>query len=181
MRSVDEVLAAWRDTLQPHEEGARLPPHHDHCLACGPENPHGHHLVVHRHGKEVHATHVFDERHVGAPGIAHGGAVATVVDDLFGFLLYLTGAPAVTRQIEVRYDAPVLLGVAYDLVASVVRQEGRKLFVEAEARAPSGQLVVSATALFLQVSPDHFRQGDASAPQVHAGPLDETDAAPGRE
>lgn len=88
------LLARWNEKFRPHADGAQLPPHHPHCLACGPDNPHGHHLTVRRRGEEVHATHVFDERHVGAPGIAHGGAVATVLDDLFGFLLYLTGGPA---------------------------------------------------------------------------------------
>lgn len=159
MTSIEEVLASWKDKFRPHEDGARLPPHHDHCLACGPDNPHGHHLVVHRRGDEVHATHVFDQRHVGAPGIAHGGAVATVLDDLFGFLLYLTGAPAVTRQLDVRYDSPVLLGTPYELVARMVRTEGRKLFVEAEMRDTSGGSVAFASALFLRVDEAHFRQG----------------------
>lgn len=174
MKSVEEVLATWLDKFRPHADGAHLPPHHDHCLACGPDNPHGHHLVVHRRGEEVHAVHVFDQRHVGAPGIAHGGAVATVLDDLFGFLLYLTGAPAVTRQLEVRYDSPVRLGVAYELVARVVRMEGRKLFVEAEMRDTSGRSVASASALFLRVDAAHFRQG-ASSSLPPAGPGDDGD------
>lgn len=174
MKSAEEVLTSWKDKFRPHEDGAHLPPHHDHCLACGPENPHGHHLVVHRRGEEVHATHVFDQRHVGAPGIAHGGAVATVLDDLFGFLLYLTGAPAVTRQLDVRYDSPVLLGATYELVARMVRAEDRKLFLEAEMRDPSGGSVAFASALFLRVDVAHFRQGAINS-QPSAGPADDAD------
>ena len=41
---------------------------------------------------------------------AHGGAAATVLDDPFGFLLYLADAPAVTGQLNVRCNSPVLLG-----------------------------------------------------------------------
>ena len=159
MTSLDELLASWNEKFRPHEDGARLPPHHDHCPACGPDNPHGHHLTVQRRGDEVHAVHVFDERHVGAPGIAHGGAVATVLDDLFGFLLYLTGSPAVTRKLEVRYDSPVILGTTYELAARVVRTEGRKLFVEADMREAEGSLVAFASALFLRVDVTHFDQG----------------------
>jgi acyl-coenzyme A thioesterase PaaI-like protein len=157
LKSVD-VFENWAEKFRPHPDGAQLPPHHGHCLGCGPNNPHGHHLVVHRRGKEVHAVHVFDQKHVGAPGIAHGGAVATVFDDLFGFLLYLTGAPAVTRQLEVRYDAPVLLGTSYELAARVVSDEGRKLFVEARMREAGGPLVASASALFLKVDLAHFER-----------------------
>jgi acyl-coenzyme A thioesterase PaaI-like protein len=153
------LIEDWAEMFRPHPDGALLPPHHDQCLGCGPDNPHGHHLAVYRRGKEVHAEHVFNQRHVGAPGIAHGGAVATVLDDLFGFLLYLTGAPAVTRQLEVRYDAPVLLGTSYELAARVVSEQGRKLFVEAEMREAGGPQVVAASALFLRVDVAHFEVG----------------------
>ena len=106
----------------------------------------------------MHAEHVFDERHVGAPGIAHGGAVATVLDDLFGFLLYLTGAPAVTRRLEIRYEAPVILGTTYQLAARVVSEEGRKLFVEAEMGEAGRPPVAFASALFLGVDITHFER-----------------------
>ena len=159
MSSMEELLASWNEKFRLHADGAQLPPHHTLCLACGPDNPHGHHLTVHRRGEEVHATHVFDERHVGAPGIAHGGAVATVFDDLFGFLLYLTGGPAVTRKLEVLYDSPVILGTTYDLAARVTRTEGRKLFMEADMKQLGGSRVASASALFLSVDVTHFNQG----------------------
>ena len=41
----------------------------------------------------------------GAPEIAHRGAVATVIDDLYGFVLYIVGTPAVTRELTVDYRA----------------------------------------------------------------------------
>ena len=161
---MNSILGSWADKFRPHPDGTKLPPHHGHCLGCGPDNPHGHHLVVQRRGEEVHAVHRFSERHMGAPGIAHGGAVATVLDDLFGFLLYLTGTPAVTRQLEVRYDAPVILGTAYELAARVVRDDGRKLFVEAEMAEVGGTVVAAASALFLKVDIAHFDRGAPPAP-----------------
>ena len=114
MSAADPVVERWAQgfsasaALPPHEDG--LPAHHPQCLGCGPDNPHGHHLQVWRDGDRVRSRHVFDPRHVGAPGIAHGGAVATVLDDLFGFVLYVVGDLAVTRHLEVGYRAPVLLG-----------------------------------------------------------------------
>jgi acyl-coenzyme A thioesterase PaaI-like protein len=153
---LQELLADWRTKFGPHPDGEALPPHHDRCLGCGPANPHGHHLNVIKDGDSVTATHVFDERHVGAPGIAHGGAVATVFDDLCGFLLYLTGAPAVTRKLQIDYHAPVLLGTLYHLCASVARSEGRKLFVDATMRDSAGAVVAAANGFFLVVDVSHF-------------------------
>ncbi len=91
-------------------DSADLPPHHDHCLGCGPANPHGHHLRPRRDAHGVHAHHRFDARHVGAPAIAHGGAVATVIDDLFGFLLYSVGELAVTRHLAIDLNPPGMSG-----------------------------------------------------------------------
>jgi hypothetical protein len=54
-----------------------LPPHYPTCLGCGPDAEQGFHLEVRRDGDEVVTEHVFAPRHSGAPGIAHGGAVAT--------------------------------------------------------------------------------------------------------
>ena len=164
MSAADPVVERWAQgfsasaAVPPHEDG--LPAHHPQCLGCGPDNPHGHHLQAWRDGDRIRARHVFDARHVGAPGIAHGGALATVLDDLFGFVLYVVGDLAVTRHLEVGYRAPVLLGVPYLLEAGLDRREGRKLFISARGVDETGALVVEAKAVFIVVEPQHFsREG----------------------
>lgn len=144
-----------------------LPPHYPSCLGCGPDAEQGFHLQVRRDGDEVVAEHVFEPRHGGAPGIAHGGAVATVVDDVLGFLLYVALAPAVTRRLEVDYLKPVLLGTRYQVRARVDRREGRKLFVSCEATDPDGVVAFRGTGLFVVVGLEHFSQatsGDGQEP-----------------
>jgi len=154
---IDPVLASWASGMVARlPDGTQLPPHSERCLGCGPANPHGHHLEVHRDGERVVAAHTFDDRHVGAPGIAHGGAVATVFDDLFGFLLFTIGELAVTRSLNVDYVAPVRLGTAYTVTASLDRSEGRRLYVSAHLRRPDGTEIATATALFMTVTIDHF-------------------------
>ena len=127
------------------------------CLGCGTDNEHGHHLQPRLAGDRVLARHVFDLRHSGAPGIVHGGAIATVVDDLLGFVLHLVGEPAVTRQLQVDYLAPIRLGAALDLVAHLARRDGRKLFLEATGTdVASGRTLLTARALFVVVPLEHF-------------------------
>lgn len=156
-RSVDPVLAGWAEGMSAcPPDGALLPPHAARCLGCGPDNPHGHHLQVRRDGERVVATHTFDKRHMGAPGIAHGGAVATVFDDLFGFLLFIVGELAVTRSLQIEYLAPVRLGVPYALTAGLDRREGRRMHVSAHLHAPHGREIATATALFMTVTVEHF-------------------------
>ena len=143
------------------EKGA-LPPHYPSCFGCGPEAEQGLHLVTRLVGDELHATYTFQTRHAGAPGIAHGGMVAALVDDLCGFSLFLVRQAAVTRKLEVEYLKPVLVGVPYDAVAKVDRVEGRKVFVTAEGRDPDGVLTFRGDALFIVVDTSHFEQGMTS-------------------
>ncbi|MCC3317852.1 MULTISPECIES: PaaI family thioesterase [Nocardia] len=162
-RSSDPDMEKWIRSFHFLESGSpELPPHHPHCLGCGPANPHGHSLSVRRCGDGVVAHHLFDQRHVGAPGIAHGGAVATVIDDLFGFLLYTVGELAVTRRLDLDYLAPVLLDTPYTLHADVRSRDGRKLNLAAGMEDVEGRSVATATALFIVVEAEHFLQSRAN-------------------
>jgi acyl-coenzyme A thioesterase PaaI-like protein len=143
-------------------EPGSLPPHYPTCFGCGPDAEFGMHVVARKVGEEIHTTYTFSPKHSGAPGIAHGGTVAALVDDVCGFLLFVVQAPAVTRKLEVEYLKPVLVGVAYDLVAKVERFEGRKLFVSCEGRNPEGVLTFRGGGLFLVVDVSHFDQGAGS-------------------
>ena len=136
-----------------------LPPHYPTCLGCGPDAEQGFHLCVRREGDEVVTEHVFEVRHSGAPGIAHGGAVATVVDDVLGYLLYVTRVPGVTRRLEVDYLRPVLIGTTYTVRGRVDRRDGRKIFCSCVATGPDGVPVFRATGLFIVVPLSHFAQG----------------------
>lgn len=153
------IFPSWLLAPAVGPEGEPLPSHHNDCLGCGQANPHGHHLVAHRDGATaVVAEHTFDARHVGAAGVAHGGAVATVLDDLYGFTLYLVGELAVTRHLTVEYLRPVVLGSPYQLRAQFDHRAGRKLHLSATLTDPHGQLTVRSEALFVVVDVAHFHR-----------------------
>ena len=162
--SVDPDMEDWVRSFRPLEESSspELPPRHPNCLGCGPTNPHGHYLSVRRCRDGVVAHHLFDQRHVGAPRIAHGGAVATVIADLFGFLLYTVGELGVTRRLELAYLAPVLLATPYTLHADTRSRDGRKLNLAARIEDIEGRSVTTATALFILVDVEHFLQSQAN-------------------
>lgn len=139
-----------------------MPPHYPSCLGCGPEAEQGFHLQVRREGDEMVTEHVFEQRHSGGPGIAHGGAVATVVDDLLGFLLYVERVPGVTRVLEVDYLEPVRVGLPYVVRGRLDRRDGRKLWVSCTGSGPDGVEAFRATALFLVVGLEHFSAASSS-------------------
>jgi acyl-coenzyme A thioesterase PaaI-like protein len=139
-------------------DGEVLPPHHKHCMGCGPDAAAGYHLRAVRRGDEVVAEYTFARHHTGGPGLAHGGAVAVVCDDLLGHVLTLRGVPAVTRHLEVDYLAPVVVGEPHELVARLVSEDGRKLWLECEA-THEGTVRFRARGLMIRVGLRHFLAG----------------------
>jgi len=167
--SEEEVLQhlrAVRDRL----DDPVLPPHYPTCLGCGPDAPQGFHLQVRRDGDDVVAEHVFEDRHSGGPGIAHGGAVATVVDDVLGYLLYVAGVPGVTRHLEVEYLRPVLVGARYVVRGRIESRDGRKLWVSCTGTAQDGTPSFSARGLFIAVDLSHFQVATSGEGQDPVSP-----------
>lgn len=141
---------AWKDLVA----------HHPDCLGCGTTNPASMNIRFTTDGTRVRGSFTLDPRHEGAPGFAHGGAIATALDDTLGTLLILLGRPAVTAHLGVDYRAPALTGTAFVVEAWTDRIEGRKLHLAGELRtAEEGVLVAEARGLFLHVDVEHFAAG----------------------
>jgi uncharacterized protein (TIGR00369 family) len=140
--------------------GSVLPQHYAQCFGCGAEHPTGLHLsVTVADGVAVDAVFRVAEAHQGAPGLAHGGVLATAADEALGFLNWLLRRPAVTARLEVDYLRPVPIGSDLHLRAECTAVSGRKTFVRCEGRldGPDGPSALRATGLFLEVPVEHFR------------------------
>jgi len=147
--------------------------HHDHCVGCGPRNPGSLGLRFETLGERVRSPLRLDVRHQGAPGFAHGGAVATALDDTLGTLLFVLDRPAVTARLEVDYRRPVFLDTEYVVEGWAEGVDGRKLHLAGDVRTTAGDVVAECRALFLVVAPSHFRQGGSELPD-HWGWTDDT-------
>jgi len=122
---------------------------------AGPANPTSVHMVPRRDGDEAVADVWFGPAFEGAPGRVHGGLVAAVFDDLTGFVLAIVREPGFTGRLTVNYHAPVPIETTVEFRARYREREGRKLYVDAEARF-GDQLLATAEALFILVDQEHF-------------------------
>lgn len=133
--------------------------HYDHCFGCGPSQPHGLHLQA-RAGEGVTVTAEFtvSPDHQGAPGLAHGGVLASALDDALGALNWMMHVISVTARLETDYVRPVPVGTVLHLDARAEAVQGRKIYCSATGRlgAPDGPVAVRADALFIQVALQHF-------------------------
>ncbi|MBF9071497.1 PaaI family thioesterase [Streptacidiphilus fuscans] len=139
--------------------GKAIEPHYEHCFACGPAQPHGLHLSSRAgEGVEVFAEFTVGTAHQGAPGLAHGGVLVTAMDDALGTLNWLLHTTSVTARLETDFRAPVPVDSTLYLHTWAEAVVGRKIYCRGEARlgAPDGPLALTARALFIQVTLDHF-------------------------
>ncbi|MFI6685944.1 PaaI family thioesterase [Streptomyces sp. NPDC050485] len=165
MTATSASLTPPPDALAPvrHPEapapGELLGAHYGHCFGCGDGQPHGLHLAA-RAGQGVTVTAEFTvrEAHQGAPGLAHGGVLATALDETLGSLNWLLRVIAVTGRLETDFARPVPVGTVLHLAAEVTAVAGRKIYSRATGRigGPEGPVAVRAQALFIEVKVDHF-------------------------
>jgi acyl-coenzyme A thioesterase PaaI-like protein len=131
-----------------------LDPMSDRAVA-GSANPTSVHFETRREGEDTVADVWFGPAFVGAPGRVHGGMVAAVFDDVTGFVLADVREPGFTGRLVVNYRAPVPIETAIEFRARRRSREGRKLFVEGEAKL-GGRVLATAEALFVLVDAAHF-------------------------
>lgn len=148
--------------MRPNADGT-VPAHQPHCLGCGPENPASMGLRLRVEGERVLGRVRFDRRQEGAPGFAHGGAVATVLDDALGTVLVVVGRPAVTANLNVDFRAPAFLERDLDIEAWCERIDGRKLHLAGRV-LDDGAPIAEARGLFIEVGIEHFRRGGQELP-----------------
>jgi acyl-coenzyme A thioesterase PaaI-like protein len=139
--------------------GSVLGPHYSWCFACGDEHPTGLRVRIEvLEGVAVRSWFTVGEHHMGAPGLAHGGILASALDEALGSLSWLMHRMAVTARLEVDFVAPVPVGRTVVIDARCTGVDGRKIYTEAVGRLDSedGVVAVRGAGLFVAVSPEHF-------------------------
>ena len=121
----------------------------------GRSSPWGLDLTVRREGDEAVATCTLRAAHEGAPGRSHGGVVAALFDDVFGFVLTILAQPAFTGEITIRYHAGVPIGVPLECRVRCSEHRGRKIILSGEL-TDAGRVVASSTSTFIAVDPTKF-------------------------
>jgi acyl-CoA hydrolase len=106
-RRADDRMRALRIEVEPHN-----------CFACGELNVHGLHLVLHVTSDGCWTDLSLPERFEGWQGIAHGGIVCTILDEVMAWALVDRDAWGLTARMSVDFKRPVRIGVP-------IRAEGR--------------------------------------------------------
>jgi uncharacterized protein (TIGR00369 family) len=122
------------------------------CFGCGEANPVG--LQLEFLLAEDHSIVCFvdlKDTFEGHPGYAHGGIIATLLDETMSKAVRARGLTSMTRHLEVDYLRPVPTGKPLRLEGRVTHNEGRKHWAEAKILSAQGSILAHGKGLFIEV------------------------------
>lgn len=136
------------------------------CFVCGMENPAGLHLHFYDDGQqEVTSDFVIAEQHQGYPGIAQGGIVAAILDEVGGRTVMI-GNPQrlfMTVKLEVKYRQPVPTGQPLRGVGRLLRLKSKLATAHADIRNTTGEVLAEAELVLSDVPSGVFDISQADA------------------
>jgi uncharacterized protein (TIGR00369 family) len=121
------------------------------CFACGLENSSGLHLRFYDNGIDrVFACFTLGPAHVGYPGMAHGGIVAAILDEVGGRTMMINNPNRffVTAHMDVRYRQPVPVGVPLEAAGWMLKRSARRTRAHAEIFCDGKGLLAEADILY---------------------------------
>ncbi|MBB4930972.1 acyl-coenzyme A thioesterase PaaI-like protein [Lipingzhangella halophila] len=119
-------------------------------VVSGRSNPAAPPLVLEHTDDGVRARVTLNGTYQGPPGLAHGGWVAAMLDQVLGSASAAAGMVGLTANLDVNYRNPTPLNAPLELTARVTGTERRKVFVSAEIRH-NGEVTAEGTAVMVRL------------------------------
>jgi uncharacterized protein (TIGR00369 family) len=123
------------------------------CFGCGPDNSAGLQLQFDPgpRGDTYRCSFQLAPTFGGPPGHAHGGIIATILDEAMSKANRLRNTVALTSHLEVDYLRPVPLGQPLVVEGRISQVRGRALHNRAELRNAEGVVLARSRGKFLAV------------------------------
>lgn len=103
-------------------------------------------------GEKYNATYIFKSYQQGPPTIAHGGAIASLIDESMTSAVFQSdNGPAFTVSLNISYHAPIFIGTPITISATIKSIEGRKIFLHTQIFTEDGTLTAEADGLFIKI------------------------------
>jgi uncharacterized protein (TIGR00369 family) len=107
------------------------------CFACGELNAHGIRMPLHIEADHAWSEIVLDPAFQGWDGIAHGGILATLLDEGMAWAIAAREAFGFTARMTVEYRRPVPVGVPIRVDGRVLEARRRLIRAEADISDPA--------------------------------------------
>jgi uncharacterized protein (TIGR00369 family) len=113
--------------------------------------------------KRIVGKFILGETYQGGGGMAHGGIIATLLDEAMGKVCRFRDVHAVTAELNVQYLKPVKVDEEIVVQGYETDAKGRNLFLAAEIRNGAGEILAKGTGRFVVIG-----QKQKAAAEVHS-------------
>jgi acyl-coenzyme A thioesterase PaaI-like protein len=155
-----------------HDDAAHLNDSSDYqgCFACGARNPSGLQLVFWREGDEIVTEYTPEPAFQGFPGVAHGGIIATLLDETLNRTAVLEKRWLMTARLEIRYRQAAPLGRKLRVTARTLSSRARMVQAEGEVRLADEPetILADARGTFLPISEEYRAHMLAEHPELRS-------------
>jgi uncharacterized protein (TIGR00369 family) len=123
------------------------------CFGCGGDNAGGMKLTFEQDNvnRKIVGRFVLGERYQGGGGFAHGGIIATLLDEAMGKVCRFREVRAVTAELTVEYLKPVNVKSEIVVEGRETEQKGRNLFMTGEIRNEAGEVLARGKGRFVVI------------------------------
>jgi acyl-coenzyme A thioesterase PaaI-like protein len=132
-------------------------PHH--CFACGTLNEQGMGLVLHVEPGRAWTELTLERRFEGWDGIAHGGILCTILDEVMAWSLVGEDNWGLTARLNVEFKKPVEVGTLIHAEGWITRS--RRRLVDTAARlldTGTGDELATATGVYVAAGEERKRE-----------------------
>ena len=147
---------AKRKISHGHAVQGKPKPRKNHCFGCGHDNPQGMRLKFSLDEETHQAICHFklSRRYTGPPGHAHGGIIATILDEAMGKVNKFRNVLALTGSMDIKYLRPVPLAQPLTVTAHEQSVDGRRHINVGEISNEKGEVLARGTATFIAIDPE---------------------------
>jgi len=133
--------------------GKKSHPLQNHCFGCGNANPKGMRLKFYsdEETRRTFCKFKLTRYFQGPPGHAHGGIIATILDEAMGKVNKFRSVVALTKSMNVEYLRPVPLGQDLTVTGWEQKVEGREHTNIAQIANANGEILARSTGIFIAV------------------------------
>lgn len=124
------------------------------CFGCGKDNPIGLRLEITYVNDKTHIEFIVGPEYCGYPGIMHGGAIATLMDEVMFHTIARLGIQAVTASMTIDFKNPALEGRHLAAEAWVKNRDGKGKKIEVEAiitDSGTGKVIAEGRGKFVEI------------------------------
>jgi uncharacterized protein (TIGR00369 family) len=123
------------------------------CFGCGGANDAGMKLTFEQDNakRKIVGRFILGEAYQGGGGMAHGGIIATLLDEAMGKVCRFREVRAVTAELTVQYLKPVKVDQEIVVEGFETEQKGRNLFLAGEIRNNAGEVLARGSGRFVVI------------------------------